>query len=181
MNFQKHASFLTVAVFFIFSVFCHAQTPEQWRSSETNTNDSTQKTDHYKGVTPGGGNTLPRVDAIKDKSGIWVTWPGFTSSPDGRSRVFIQTTKEVRYRIKEKTKKRIVVEFKKASIYLGNNHNPLVTTHFNTPLSKAFFKKRKKNLELVLELKSFSEPSFSQKLDQDGYYYFFIDFPSGTL
>lgn len=139
---------------------------------------SLQLEQSYHGVTPGSGNQLPRVEELKGKPGTWVTWPGFLTLDDGGSRVFVQTTVAVTF---EKTahKTRIVLKLRDARVHLTNNRNPLVTTHFNTPLNRAYLKQRAKTTELVLELKVAASPEITQLTDQDGYHYMFIDFPPG--
>lgn len=133
----------------------------------------------YHGVIPGTGNNLPRVEELKGKTGIWVTWPGFLLKEDGGSRIFLQTTQELTFNV-EKRHATILLTFPGASVFLSNNLNPLVTEHFNTPLNRAYLKRKKKTVELVLELRVIVDPAMSQTVDQDGYHYLFIDFPSGT-
>jgi hypothetical protein len=156
-----------------------AQTREDWRATE---GDAEEKKvviqQSYTGVTPGSGNNLPRVEELKGKSGTWVTWPGFLMRVDGGSRLFLQTTVSLDYRLEEK-KKRIVLKLNDAQVFLSNNRNPLVTTHFNTPIRRAYLKVRNQTTELVIELKVSKAPEITQMIDQDGYHYMFIDFPPG--
>jgi hypothetical protein len=84
----------------------------------------------------------------------------------------------VEYRLTEKNN-RISLELKDAHIFLSNNRNPLVTTHFNTPLMRAYLKEQKEVTELVLDLKLKQSPIITQTVDKDGYHYMFIDFPPG--
>jgi len=129
----------------------------------------------YQGVTPGAGNSLPRVQELKNKPGIWVTWPGFMMLEDGSSRVFLQTTQELTYSL-EPSQNAIALNLQGASVFLRNNLNPLVTEHFNTPLKRAYLKTEKKQLRLIMELKTKANPTVSQTIDQDGYHYLFVDF-----
>ncbi len=158
-----------------------AQAREDWRATEEDAEKPPLVIQqNYHGVTPGAGNNLPRVEELRGKAGTWVTWPGFFLRPDGGSRIFLQTTVQVQYQIEQK-KKRIVIKLQDAEIFLSNNQNPLVTTHFNTPVKRTFLKKkRKKPAELVIELKVDISPVASQTVDRDGYHYMFIDFPPGT-
>jgi hypothetical protein len=156
-----------------------AQSVEDWRQTEDAEKKPLPKLEQsYHGVTPGSGNPLPRVDELKNKEGTWVTWPGFVIRSDGGSRVFLQTTVSVEYRLTEKNN-RISLELKDAHIFLSNNRNPLVTTHFNTPLMRAYLKEQKEVTELVLDLKLKQSPIITQTVDKDGYHYMFIDFPPG--
>ena len=155
------------------------QSVEEWRATEEGEAPREVIRDqNYEGVTPGSGNTLPRVEELKGKPGTWVTWPGFLMPEGGGSRFFLQTTVAVDYKITNK-KKTLVIRLNNAAIHLSNNRNPLVTTHFNTPVSRAYLKKRGKHVDLILELKVDATPQITQMADQDGYHYMFIDFAPG--
>lgn len=132
----------------------------------------------YHGVKPGSGNNLPKVAELKNKKGTWVTWPGFTMTPSGGSQVFLQTTGRVEPTLKSH-KNQLEISIKRAKVFLSNNQNPLITTHFNTPLKRAYIKKRGTGLELILELKEKATPKMRQEKDPDGYHYLFLDFPAG--
>jgi hypothetical protein len=155
---------------------------EQWRQASEQKPELTisQK---YNGTKPGTGNTLPKIEEIKNKDGAWITWPGFTMTETGGSRIFLQTTKSLKYK-KKTTKKKIVITFTDTNIFLSNNSNPLVTTHFNTPVRKAYLKKRgKKKVELIVELKSKATADLTivQTEVSDGYNYVFLDFAKGDF
>jgi hypothetical protein len=174
------SSILIVGVLTAMAAVVQAQSREDWRATEDGEKAppvSLQQS--YHGVVPGSGNNLPRVEELRNKPGTWVTWPGFTMRPDGGSRVFLQTTVALLFDIDEK-KKRVTLRFNEARVHLSNNRNPLVTTHFNTPMSRVYLKKRRKTLDLILELKVDATPEISQMTDQDGYHYLFVDFPPGT-
>jgi hypothetical protein len=159
-----------------------AQSVEDWRKTEEPAPAAAPLVlvQSYQGVVPGAGNTLPRVQELKGKPGIWVTWPGFTMRPDGGSRIFLQTTNALSYERRDKNKK-IVLRFYDTSIFLSNNRNPLVTSHFNSPVNRAYLKKSRKYIELVLEMRAAEAPAITQAQDADGYTYFFVDFASGSF
>ncbi|MDJ0763477.1 MAG: hypothetical protein QNJ97_10855 [Myxococcota bacterium] len=157
-----------------------AQTREDWRATEDKQGPSPKVLNQsYSGVVPGGGNTLPRVEALKGRDGTWITWPGFLKRPGGGSRIFLQTTGAINYKVKQKDRL-ITLHLKDARVYLSNNRNPLVMTHFKTQVSRAFLKKRGTRVELIIELKEKALPEISQTTDADGYHYLFVDFPSQT-
>jgi hypothetical protein len=159
-----------------------AQSTGDWRASEEGDKNAQIKLEqNYHGVKPGSGNNLPKVEELKNLTGVWVTWPGFIMREDGSSRIFLQTTVAVEYKTEKtkKAKKRIVIKLKDARVHLSNNRNPLVTTHFNTPVKRVSLKKRKKSLNLVIELKISSPYQISQTTDEDGYHYLFVDFQKG--
>lgn len=132
----------------------------------------------YTGVVPGNGNNLPRVEKLKKQKGAWVTWPGFVLREDGGSRLFVQTTQPLQYSVSDNGLT-VTLSLKKTKVYLSNNQNPLVTSYFNTPLKRAYFKKGKKETLLVLELKVKATPNISSITDNDGYHYMFVDFSPG--
>jgi hypothetical protein len=157
----------------------YCQTRQEWRQTESAADDSPQVSKRYNGVTPGSGNTLPEIESLLKKSGAWVTWPGFTTAPDGGTRLFLQTTHELDYKVQQKKDGTIVIDLNKTRVYLGNNRNPLVTTHFNTPLRRAYLKQRRSASTLVLEMKVTATPAISQITNADGFSYLFVDFPPG--
>lgn len=161
------------------STMVFAESPDEWRKTEGEIPE--QKItlrQHYTGVKPGEGNNLPRVAELKGKTGTWVTWPGFMPLQNGGSRLFIQATEPLQYTIRDKGLT-VTLSFKNAKVHLSNNRNPLVTTHFNTPLKRAYLKRHKKQSDLILELKVNATPEISQMTDADGYQYLFVDFAPG--
>ncbi len=171
---------MAVFLFLTMGKTIHAQSRDEWRESYKGEGKQPVRIEQtYHGVKPGSGNTLPKVEELKGKSGKWVTWPGFAMQPDGGSRIFLQTTVPLTYTVEEK-KMRVVLKLGSAKVFLSNNRNPLVTTHFNTPLKRAYLKKRRKALELILILKVKASPNIVQTTDQDGYNYLFVDFPPGN-
>jgi hypothetical protein len=171
---------LSFTAFTVSPRFSPAQTREEWRAASEGKQETQPLVldQSYHGVTPGTGNTLPRVAELKGKSGNWVTWPGFTMLENGASRIFVQTTSAIEYEIVKK-KNTLVLKLKDSQVFLTNNRNPLVTVNFNTPIERAYLKVRKKKVELVLELKVPSEPTITQTVDKDGYAYVFVDFAAG--
>ena len=178
----KHAAALLVCGMGLFGLVgrAAAESPEEWRETENQAPEQKMTLrQHYTGVKPGEGNQLPRVEELKNKGGVWVTWPGFMLLENGGTRLFLQATENLSYQIKD-SGKQVVLIFKNAKVHLSNNRNPLVTTHFNTPLKRAYLKKKKKSIELVLELKVAVTPEISQLTDADGYRYLFVDFAPGN-
>jgi len=157
-----------------------AQTKEEWRDAKEGEGTAQQLVlaQSYHGTVPGMGNALPRVEEIKGKPGNWITWPGFLMRPDGGSRLFIQTTKELAFE-KVAKKNRVQLQFQDTRVHLNNNRNPLVTVNFNTPLKTAFLKRHPKRIDLVMELKESVEIVVTQHVDPDGYCYLFVDFQPG--
>ena len=72
--------------------------------------------DEYEGVTPGSDNPPPKAQRL-DKSKRLVTWPGFQTLGEGKSRFFIQTTRPVSFDIRQ-SDKRVEVVIRKTKIHL---------------------------------------------------------------
>jgi hypothetical protein len=176
------AACTAAALGFVSASAAVAQSVDDWRKTEQPAPAAAPLVlvQSYQGVVPGSGNTLPRVQELKGKPGTWVTWPGFSMRADGGSRIFLQTTAALSYERKDQNKK-IVLRFYETSIFLSNNQNPLVTSHFNTPVNRAYLKKSRKYIELVLEMRAAEAPAITQAQDADGYTYFFVDFASGNF
>ncbi|MCK9459353.1 MAG: hypothetical protein M0R80_06910, partial [Proteobacteria bacterium] len=157
-----------------------AQTQAEWRDAKEGEGSAQGLVlaQSYHGTVPGLGNQLPRVEEVKGKPGNWITWPGFLMRPDGGSRLFLQTTKELAFE-KITKKNRVQLQFKETRVHLDNNRNPLVTVNFNTPLRTAYLKRHAKRVDLVMELKTPAEIVVTQHVDPDGYCYLFVDFPPG--
>jgi len=131
----------------------------------------------YPGVVPGARHAPPRARRLAKTRHTFVTWPGFEMTGSG-SRFFVQTTRPITWRRADEPN-RIVLVFEKTRIHLRNNRNPLVTDHFNTPVSRAFLRRQRRDTLLVLEMKVGSEPRIHQSVEGE-YHFLFIEFPEGT-
>ncbi len=172
------ATVFTAVLLVLAAGLAFAQSQNDWSTAQSSDGEGIILGQSYHGTTPGNGNTLPRVEELKDKPGTWVTWPGFVMRPDGGSRIFLQTTRPLEYTKTDK-KNRLYLKFKDARVHLTNNRNPLVTIHFNTPVRRAYLKRTRKSVELAVEYKVSTQAAITQFADKDGYHYMFIDFPAG--
>src|SRR5581483_6059376 len=75
--------------------------------------------------------------------------PGFEMLGDGSTRVFVQMPKAPQYTAKVEATK-IVYVLKDLRVDKRNNYNPLVTVHFNTPVTSARLVPHGKDLWLVI-------------------------------
>ncbi len=169
----------TAAILLLMAGESLAQSVDEWRATEEGQTEVRTLDTTYDGVTPGSGNTLPKIEELKGKEGTWVTWPGFLMRDELGSRFFIQSTVPLEFTVVTK-KNKITIQIKNAKVFLRNNSNPLVTTHFNTPVKRAYLKRRGKNVDVVLEMKTEVIPTVTQSAVGDGYHYMFIDFAPGT-
>jgi len=162
-----------------------AQSPSEWRSTETKDTlkEPTLSSMDYKGVKPGKGNPLPRVEQLRGQTENWVTWPGFMPLTQG-SRVFLQTTRPVEFE-RQSGDRSLTLVLKGCKVFLRNNRNPLIAEHFNTPVRRAWLKetgtRKDRKIELLIALKTNIEPQISQYTDNDGFQYLLIDFPPGDF
>ena len=165
-----NAALLCVLTALLISATVVGQSQEDWSAAKGE--------QRYHGVTPGSGNSLPRVEELTKKNGFWATWPGFQMTENGGSRLFVQTTGELDYKLEENARA-IRLVLKNTKIFLSNNRNPLVTDYFNTPVSRARLKRVGKNAVLIIDLKVEAAAKVSQSVDADGYHYLFVEFAPG--
>jgi hypothetical protein len=135
------------------------------------------KNGYYRGVVPGEGHIPPKARRLKRTKQNYVTWPGFEIGEVG-SRIFIQSTRPVTYRRADEPN-RIVLILDRTRINLQNNHNPLVTDHFNTPVAETYLRHQRRDTVLVLEMKVNVEPRIHQ-VSENGYHFLFLEFPDGS-
>jgi hypothetical protein len=134
----------------------------------------------YNGVVP-GSSAVPEHLAAQPGGAPVVTWPGFQMTPDGGSRVFVQTTHEAKPELKREGGN-VVVTILGVSLPPGNSRLPLETHFFNTPLKNARLKPREGGVSIVLELKAGSTavPTVRAEKADNGFYFVYVEFPPGN-
>jgi hypothetical protein len=103
--------------------------------------------------------TKKRVARIKrDPNAPLASYPAFRMAPDGTSKVWVSVTRTVDVQVRRATGH---VTFVLTGVQVGvrNNTNPLVTTHFNTPLERARLLPDRAGALLVLDLRETAEPT----------------------
>jgi hypothetical protein len=105
--------------------------------------------------------------------------PGFELLGDGSSRLFVQMPKAVAYETKV-GKGTITYVLKDVHVEKRNNYNPLVTVHFNTPVSKARLVPHGHDLWFVVTLRASAQPQVSMEPAKEGGAVLHIDFPKGS-
>jgi hypothetical protein len=106
-----------------------------------------------------------------------VTWPGFQSTGQG-SRIFVQMSRPAHMETLVGPS-RIVFRLTDSVISTRNNRNPLDTSQFNTPVSRAFLRTVRRDVELVVELRAAVQPNVTSGPGEGGFHFVFIDFPGG--
>jgi hypothetical protein len=107
-----------------------------------------------------------------------ATMPGFETLADGSSRLFVELSKPVQYETKT-GKGTITYVLKGAQVNRRNNYNPLVTVHFNTPISTARLVPHGSDLWFVVVLRAKTQPTVALDATKDGGAMLRIEFPKG--
>jgi hypothetical protein len=93
-----------------------------------------------------------------DPHAPFASYPGFRMAADGSSKVWVSVTRPVDVQVRRAGGH---VTFVLSGVQVGvrNNTNPLVTTHFNTPLERARLVQDRAGALLVLDLRETAEPT----------------------
>ncbi|HTQ42281.1 MAG TPA: hypothetical protein VMI75_05930 [Polyangiaceae bacterium] len=105
--------------------------------------------------------------------------PGFEMLADGSSQLYVELTKPVQYDTKP-SRGAIVYVLKGAHVDKRNNFNPLVTVHFNTPVTSARLVPHGKDLWFVVDLRASVQPTVTMDAAKEGGAIMRIAFPSGS-
>lgn len=144
--------------------------------------DGAQAAEHpagvYTGVKP-GGNEAPAVPVKAGVTPATVTWPGFQMRPDGSSRVFLQTSVSVTS-TGNLQKRSFTIDLGDAPIAGDTNRFPLLTQHFNTPVTLVELKRVNKRTTLVITLRADVQPQVSTEQAKSGFFFLYVDFPAGN-
>jgi hypothetical protein len=104
--------------------------------------------------------------------------PGFETLPDGSTRLFVMLTQPVVYDVKP-ARGTITYVLKGAYVDRRNNYNPLVTVHFNTPVTNARLVPHGKDLWFVVDLRADVTPAVTMDTTKNGGAMLRIDLPKG--
>lgn len=104
--------------------------------------------------------------------------PGFEVLADGSTRLFVELSRPAKYETKV-GRGSITYILKDAYIERRNNSNPLVTEHFNTPVTRARLVPHGRDVWFVVELRSPAHPAVAMDAGKDGGAMMRIEFPKG--
>jgi hypothetical protein len=104
--------------------------------------------------------------------------PGFETLADGSTRLFVELSQPVKYEAKPAATVFTCV-LKGAHVDRRNNYNPLVTVHFNTPVTSARLVPHGADLWLVASLRAKVEPAVTMDATKDGGAMLRVEFPKG--
>src|SRR5450432_3344567 len=103
---------------------------------------------------------------------------GFETLADGSSRLFIELSKPVAYDTKA-ARGSVTYVLKGTHVLRRNNTNPLVTVHFNTPVTTARLVPHGHDLWFVVDLRANVQPIVSMNAGKDGSAVMRIELPKG--
>ena len=133
----------------------------------------------YVGVVP-GSDVLPDNLAAAPGGAALVTWPGFQMLPGGGSRVFIQTSIEVKPDLRREGNT-LYLTLTSFALPKGNARLPLDTSFFNTPVKTVRAKAKKDAVVVEVDLRNGgASPSLRNERASTGYFFVYLDFPAGN-
>jgi hypothetical protein len=106
--------------------------------------------------------------------------PGFETLADGSTRLFVERSQPVAYETR-KAAGSITYVLKGAHVDRRNNYNPLVTVHFNTPVTSARLVPHGKDLWFVVELRANVVPTVTMDTAKEGTAMLRIEFAKGDF
>ncbi len=104
--------------------------------------------------------------------------PGFETLADGSTRLFVELSQPVVYSAKV-GHGAISYVLKGAHVDRRNNYNPLVTVHFNTPVTSARLVPHGKDLWFVIALRANVNPNVTLDATKEGGAILRIEFAKG--
>jgi hypothetical protein len=125
------------------------------------------------------GGAAPRRVTMR-AAGPVATLPGFEMLADGSSRLFVQLTQNVPVEEK-RAAGTVTYVLKGAHVTKYNNERPLVTVHFNTPVSRARLIPSGHDLLFIVDLRANVQPTWKIENAKDNTAILAIDFPKGDF
>ncbi len=128
----------------------------------------------YGGVVPGTGN-VPEGIAAEPGSTRVVTWPGFQMTPDGGSRVFVQTAVPVKPELR-RAGAGFVVVIPGVTLPAGNARLAMDTQYFKTPVQRVQMKQTGNAVTVTIDVKGKTKPTLRTEKAANGYFFTFVEF-----
>jgi hypothetical protein len=110
--------------------------------------------------------------------GADATMAGFETRSDGSTRLFVELSKPALYDTKPGPSS-VTYVLKGVRVDRRNNQNPLVTVHFNTPMTSARLMPRGRDLWLVVDLRANVRPTTTMDAVDGGSAILRVDFAKG--
>ena len=96
-------------------------------------------------------------------------------TPDGGSRVFVQTTVEVKPELKRDGQGFVLV-IPGVSLPAGNARLPLDTHYFKTPVQSVHVKQTGNSVSVIIHVNGKSQPKLRTEKAQNGYFFTYVEF-----
>ena len=126
-----------------------------------------------------GGHGRPHAPMARTRSSTPdAILPGFETLADGSTRLFVLMSQPVKYEAKP-ARGTLTYVLKGAHVDKRNNYNPLVTVHFNTPVTSARLVPHGSDLWFVVDLRAQTTPTVTMDAAKDGGAMLRIEFPKG--
>jgi hypothetical protein len=120
----------------------------------------------------------PRARSASTAGSASALLPGFETLADGSTRLFVELTQPVSYETKA-SPGGLTYVLKGARAGKRNNTNPLVTVHFNTPVTSARLTPHGRDLFFVVALRASVQPTVTMDTAKEGGAVLRIEFPKG--
>jgi hypothetical protein len=126
-----------------------------------------------------GGHVRPHAPVSRAQSRTPdAILPGFETLADGSTRLFVLMSQPVKYEVKP-APGTLTYVLKGAHVDRRNNYNPLVTVHFNTPVTSARLVPHGADLWFVVDLRANTTPTVTMDAAKEGGSMLRIEFPKG--
>jgi len=132
----------------------------------------------YAPAAPRAERSHPRV-ARPSPGGIDARMTGFETLADGSTRLFVELSKPAVFEAKPGSRATLTYILKDTRVERRNNENPLVTVHFNTPVTSARLTPHGRDVWLVVDLRARVQPTASIATQKDGAAIVRLDFAKG--
>ena len=110
--------------------------------------------------------------------GADATMAGFETRSDGSTRLYVELSKPALYDTKP-GRSSVTYVLKGVRVERRNNQNPLVTVHFNTPMTSARLTPHGRDLWLVVDLRANVQPTTTMDAVDGGSAILHVDFAKG--
>jgi len=179
MPFQRFASALAGAMVLV-PAESLAQTPDAApTASAASPADATPPAASTPTASTPTASTAVPTAAHRAKGGASsLALAGFETMGDGSTRLFVELSKPVAYATKV-SGSTITYVLKGARAGRRNNTNPLVTVHFNTPVTSARLVPHGQDLWFVVQLRAKVQPAVTMDAAKDGSAVMRIEMPKG--
>lgn len=139
---------------------------------------SDPKPTHGRGLVVRSGTRSHRP-VMPVATGPVATLPGFEMLAEGGSRLFVELTQMVQVE-ERRARGTLTYVIHGAHVTVRNNENPLITVHFNTPVTRARLVPSGRDLLFIVDLRADVSPTWKMNPGKEGSTVLTVDFPKGS-